>query len=98
MRTHPIKQVINRLLELDVLWEDGREVPVAREEEDCVVCHCSSRLPCRVCLKVDNIDMFRVDRIASNGSSATTKIQWIMREVGARVYIVLIGCSSTTPR
>lgn len=38
VRTHPIKQVITRVIELEESWEDGREVPVAREEVDCVVC------------------------------------------------------------
>lgn len=38
MRTHPIKQVITRVIELEESWEDGREVPVAREEVDCLVC------------------------------------------------------------
>ncbi|EIM89998.1 alpha/beta-hydrolase [Stereum hirsutum FP-91666 SS1] len=39
VRTHPIKQVITRVIELEESWEDGREVPVAREEVDCVDCY-----------------------------------------------------------
>ena len=37
IRTHPIKEVINRILEKEVWWEFGRHVPKARVEEDCVV-------------------------------------------------------------
>ncbi|KAL0578678.1 hypothetical protein V5O48_003298 [Marasmius crinis-equi] len=36
VRTHPIKRVITRVLEIDdVEWEEGRDVPKAVEEEDC---------------------------------------------------------------
>ncbi|TFK63238.1 alpha/beta-hydrolase [Pluteus cervinus] len=39
VRTHIIKDVIHRLLELeDIDWGDGRDVPLAQEEEDCVDC------------------------------------------------------------
>ncbi|KAG7092690.1 hypothetical protein E1B28_009022 [Marasmius oreades] len=39
VRTHPIKHIINRILEAeDVVWEDGRDVPEAVEERDCVDC------------------------------------------------------------
>ncbi|KZV64954.1 alpha/beta-hydrolase [Peniophora sp. CONT] len=38
VRTHRIADVITRLLELDEDWEDGRKVPIAREEVDCVDC------------------------------------------------------------
>lgn len=37
IRTHPIKEIINRILEKEILWELGRQVPEARAEEDCVV-------------------------------------------------------------
>ena len=37
IRTHPIKEVINRILEKEIWWEFGRQVPRARTEEDCVV-------------------------------------------------------------
>ena len=37
IRTHPIKEVINRILEKEIWWEFGRHVPRARTEDDCVV-------------------------------------------------------------
>ena len=37
IRTHTIKQVINRILEEELWWEFGRRVPRARAEEDCEV-------------------------------------------------------------
>lgn len=37
IRTHPIKEVIKRILEKDVFWEFGRHVPRARAEDDCTV-------------------------------------------------------------
>ena len=38
VRKHIIKEVITKVLETeDVEWEEGRKVPVPREEEDCVV-------------------------------------------------------------
>lgn len=37
IRTHPIKQIIDRILEKDIWWEFGRLVPKARAEEGCVV-------------------------------------------------------------
>lgn len=38
VQKHVIKDVIHKVLEADVEWEEGREVPLARdEEEDCVV-------------------------------------------------------------
>lgn len=40
VRTHRIADVITRLLELDEDWEEGRKVPTAHEETDCVVCCC----------------------------------------------------------
>ncbi|KAG6832077.1 hypothetical protein H0H92_005499 [Tricholoma furcatifolium] len=40
VRTHIIRDVITRLLDLEnVDWEDGRDVPIAREEKDCVDCY-----------------------------------------------------------
>ncbi|KAK0228747.1 alpha beta-hydrolase [Armillaria fumosa] len=39
VRKHVIKDVITKVLEADVIdWEDGRNVPFPREEEDCVDC------------------------------------------------------------
>ncbi|KAE9399288.1 alpha/beta-hydrolase [Gymnopus androsaceus JB14] len=39
-RTHSIKEVITKVLEADgVEWEDGREVPEAKEEIGCVDCY-----------------------------------------------------------
>ncbi|KAI0320128.1 alpha/beta-hydrolase [Amylostereum chailletii] len=35
---HPIKTIITKVIELDGEWEEGREVPLAREEIDCVDC------------------------------------------------------------
>lgn len=38
VRTHVIKTVINKVLEAKgVEWEENRSVPLAREEEDCLV-------------------------------------------------------------
>ncbi|KAG5642884.1 hypothetical protein DXG03_001926 [Asterophora parasitica] len=38
-RRHVIREVITKVIEAeDVEWEDGREVPLAREEVDCVDC------------------------------------------------------------
>ena len=37
VRTHPIKELINRVLEKDFWWEFGRHVPRARAEEGCMV-------------------------------------------------------------
>ena len=37
IRTHPIKEIINKILEKEIWWEFGRQVPRARSEEDCVV-------------------------------------------------------------
>lgn len=38
VRKHVIRDVIHRVLEAeDVEWEEGREVPMAREEEGCLV-------------------------------------------------------------
>ena len=38
VRLHSIKNVIHKVLEIeDVEWEDGRDVPMARAEADCVV-------------------------------------------------------------
>jgi len=43
VRKHVIKDVILKVLEADgVEWEEGRDVPLAREEQDCVVSTCSS--------------------------------------------------------
>ncbi|KAG6910289.1 hypothetical protein DXG01_011686 [Tephrocybe rancida] len=40
VRKHVIRDVITKVLESDgVEWEEGREVPLAREEEDCVDCY-----------------------------------------------------------
>lgn len=38
IRKHVIRDVITKVLEVeDVEWEDGRDVPEAREEVDCIV-------------------------------------------------------------
>jgi hypothetical protein len=34
---HPIRTVITKVIEDEREWEDGREVPEARREEDCFV-------------------------------------------------------------
>ncbi|KAF8891294.1 Lipase [Infundibulicybe gibba] len=40
VRKHIVRQVIQQVLEVEgVEWEEGREVPQARVEEDCVDCH-----------------------------------------------------------
>ncbi|KAJ6597044.1 alpha/beta-hydrolase [Mycena vulgaris] len=38
VRKHVIKDVITKVLEADIEWEEGRSVPLAREESDCVDC------------------------------------------------------------
>jgi putative lipase involved disintegration of autophagic bodies len=38
IRTHPIKVVIERILNEDWDPENGLEVPIAEEQSDCVVC------------------------------------------------------------
>jgi lipase ATG15 len=37
VRRHAIREVITRVLEEEGEWENGREVPMARAEEACVV-------------------------------------------------------------
>jgi lipase ATG15 len=37
IRHHVIKEVITRVVEEEGEWEDGREVPIARVEDDCIV-------------------------------------------------------------
>jgi lipase ATG15 len=37
LKTHPIKKLILQVLESDEEWEEGREVPLAIEEADCIV-------------------------------------------------------------
>ncbi|KAL1677418.1 Alpha/Beta hydrolase protein [Schizophyllum commune] len=40
VRRHPIKEVITKVIEAgDVEWEDGRDVPAAVEEADCMDCY-----------------------------------------------------------
>jgi hypothetical protein len=64
IRTHPIKEIINRILEKDIWWEFGRQVPRARAEEDCVV-------RCNVSMIGEYADAFHgVYRIVIAGSSA----------------------------
>jgi len=37
VQSHPIKRLILHVLESDEEWEEGREVPLAVEEADCIV-------------------------------------------------------------
>lgn len=37
IRHHPISQVITKVIEAEGEWEMDRDVPLAKEEEDCVV-------------------------------------------------------------
>ncbi|KAI0054021.1 alpha/beta-hydrolase [Auriscalpium vulgare] len=37
IRKHPIKEVILNVLEIEEEWEEGRDVPLAAEELDCIV-------------------------------------------------------------
>lgn len=37
IRTHPIRELIKRVLEKEIWWGFGRRVPRARAEEDCTV-------------------------------------------------------------
>jgi len=37
VQRHPIKKLILHVLEIDQEWEDGRDVPLAVEESDCIV-------------------------------------------------------------
>jgi len=39
VRKHVIKDVITQVLGVELDWEEGRQVPLAREEEDCVDCY-----------------------------------------------------------
>jgi len=39
VRKHVIKEIITKVLEADLEWEEGRLVPLAREEENCVDCY-----------------------------------------------------------
>jgi len=39
IRHHVIKEVITRVVEEEGEWEDGREVPIARVEDDCIDCY-----------------------------------------------------------
>jgi len=39
VRNHVIKGVIMQVLEAEEEWEKGRQVPLAREEEDCIDCY-----------------------------------------------------------
>jgi lipase ATG15 len=67
VRNHVIKNVILKVLEADgVEWEDGRDVPLAREEEDCVVSTCSSFHSC-----ITQAHTVVVVRIVINGNLET---------------------------
>jgi lipase ATG15 len=37
VRKHVIREVITNVLEAEEEWEEGRKVPLARDEEDCIV-------------------------------------------------------------
>jgi lipase ATG15 len=39
VKSHTIKELISHVLESDQEWEEGRDVPLAIEEEDCIVRH-----------------------------------------------------------
>ncbi|KAI9446491.1 alpha/beta-hydrolase [Lactarius indigo] len=39
VQSHPIKEVILRVIEGDQQWEEGRDVPLAVEEVDCIDCY-----------------------------------------------------------
>ncbi|TDL27412.1 alpha/beta-hydrolase [Rickenella mellea] len=39
VRKHVIREVITKVLEEEGEWEEGREVPIAREETDCIDCY-----------------------------------------------------------
>ena len=66
VRKHIIKEVITTVLDDPNDWGEGREVPLATSEEDCVVgfdpCICSCRLTTQPNL-----------RIVTNGSSVTSR-------------------------
>lgn len=62
IRTHPVKEIIKRVLEKEIMWEFGRYVPKARTEDDCVVSHGMSLIE-------EEVDLFLVVRTVPNGSS-----------------------------
>jgi len=39
LKSHPIKKLVLEVLESDEVWEEGREVPLAVEEIDCMDCY-----------------------------------------------------------
>jgi len=39
VKAHPIKELILNVLEKDMEWEEGRDVPLAVEEGDCIDCY-----------------------------------------------------------
>ena len=63
VRRHPIKEVILTVLEEEGEWENGREVPMARVEDNCVV---STRTVEHL------VDLLTVGRIVINGNTLRT--------------------------
>jgi lipase ATG15 len=61
IRTHPIREIITRVLEKDILWEFGRRVPRARAEDDCTVSRNTVMLG-------EDVYVFLVVRTVPNGS------------------------------
>ena len=67
IRTHPIRELITRVLEKDIFWEFGRHVPRARAEEDCTVSHSMRTVE-------EVADVFTVVRTVPNGSSGNISL------------------------
>lgn len=67
VQSHPIKEVILRVLEGDQQWGEGRDVPLAVEEIDCVVRPLSDF----VCLV--RTDVTLLSRTVINGSLANSR-------------------------
>lgn len=68
IRTHPIGELIKRVLEKEIFWEFGRHVPRARTEEDCMV----SR---NVGVVGEGVDPFLAVRTVPNGSSGIISLR-----------------------
>ena len=86
IRTHPIKEIINRILDQEFWWEFGRHVPRARAEEDCVV-------RCNASTIEKDVHVFIMVRTVPNGSSVNIFLhlrilQPIMRPSSCNVRFV----------
>ncbi len=67
MQSHPIKEVILRVLEGDQQWGEGRDVPLAVEEVDCIVRSLGDFV------SFVRTDATSLSRTVINGSSANSR-------------------------